>query len=93
LQRKLRYYCKRVHGSSLIKQFVSDQIVITKELDIKVELDDPIRWNSTHDMLRTALRRDWEIAKTTLLIEVAILNKVKPTHLYRRVFVSLSNTS
>ncbi len=54
--RKIRYYCKRVHGSSLIKQFVSDQTTITKEPDIKVELDVTIRWNSTYNMIRTALR-------------------------------------
>lgn len=54
--RKIRYYCKRVHGSSLIKQFVSDQTILTKESDIKVELDITIRWNSTYDMIRTALR-------------------------------------
>ena len=54
--RKIRYYCKRVHGSSVIKQFVSDQTLTTKEPDIKVEIDISIRWNSTHDMLRTALR-------------------------------------
>ena len=54
--RKIRYYCKRVHSSSLIKQFVSDQKIITKEPDIKVELDVTIRWNSTYNMIRTALR-------------------------------------
>ena len=53
---KIRYYCKRVHGSSLIKQFISDQTNITKEPDIKVELDVTIRWNSTYYMIRTALR-------------------------------------
>jgi hypothetical protein len=37
--KKIRYYCKRVHGSSLIKQFLSDQTSITKEPDIKVKLD------------------------------------------------------
>ncbi len=55
-KRKIRYYCKRVHGSSLIKQFVSDQTTITKEPDIKVELDVTIRWNSTYNMIRTAFR-------------------------------------
>ena len=54
--KKIRYYCKRVHGCSLIKQFVSDQTCITKEPDIKVELDVTIRWNFTYDMIRTALR-------------------------------------
>ena len=54
--RKIRYYCKRVHSFSFIKQFVYDQTIITKEPDIKVELDVTIRWNSTYNMIRTALR-------------------------------------
>ena len=54
--KKIRYFCKRVHGSSLIKQYVSDQTNMTKEPDIKVVLDVTIRWNSTYDMIRTALR-------------------------------------
>ena len=54
--RKIRDYCKRVHSSSLIKQFLSDQAIITKELDIKVESDVTIRWHSTYNMIHTALR-------------------------------------
>jgi hypothetical protein len=54
--KKIWYYCKRVHGSSLIKQFLSDQTSITKEPDIKDELDVTIRWNSTYDIIRRALR-------------------------------------
>jgi hypothetical protein len=54
--KKIRYSCKRVHGSSLIKQFVSDQTIITKEPDIKVELYVTFRWSSTYDMIRKPLR-------------------------------------
>jgi hypothetical protein len=53
---KIRYYCKRVHSSSVLRQFMADQTIITKEPNIKVELDISIRWNSTHDMLHSALR-------------------------------------
>ena len=54
--KKIRYYCKRVHGSSVLKQYLSGQKLLSKEPNIKVELDISVRWNSTHDMLRTALR-------------------------------------
>ena len=39
-----------------MKQYLSDQTLLSKEPNIKVELDISIRWNSTHDMLRTAVR-------------------------------------
>jgi hypothetical protein len=35
---------------------MAGQTLHTKEPNIKVELDIPIRWNSTHDMLQSALR-------------------------------------
>jgi hypothetical protein len=53
---KIRYFCKRVHGSSVLSQFMADQFSFTKEPNIKVEVDISVRWNSTHDMLQSALR-------------------------------------
>ena len=35
----IRYYCKRVHGSSVLKQFLSGQTLLSKEPNIKVEFD------------------------------------------------------
>ncbi len=53
---KIRYYCKKIHGSSVHRQYMAGQTLHTKEPNIKVELDISIRWNSTHDMLQSALR-------------------------------------
>ena len=53
---KIRYFCKKIHGSLVHRQCMADQTLHTKEPNIKVELDIPIRWNSTHDMLQSALR-------------------------------------
>jgi hypothetical protein len=35
---------------------MADQTSFTKEPNIKVESDISVRWNSTHDMLQSALR-------------------------------------
>jgi hypothetical protein len=40
----------------VLKQYLSDQTLLSKEPNIKVELDISVRWNSTHDMLSTAVR-------------------------------------
>ncbi len=40
----------------MLKQYLSDQTLLSKEPNIKVELDISVRWNSTHDMLSTAVR-------------------------------------
>lgn len=53
---KVRYYCKRVHASSKLIEFLSTQCNLFKEPDIKVILDCDIRWNSTHNMLKNSLR-------------------------------------
>lgn len=52
---KIRYFCKKIHSSSKLTEYLSTQISIFKEKQISVVLDIDTRWNSTHDMLNRAL--------------------------------------
>lgn len=53
---KIRYFCKKVHNSSRLSQYLDSQEQSNSEPTIKVVLDVKTRWNSTHEMLKTAIR-------------------------------------
>lgn len=56
LIRKVRFYCKKVHCSSKNKEQLRQQQASYKEPAISVVMDIAIRWNSTYDMLTTAIK-------------------------------------
>jgi len=54
--KKLRHFCKKIHSSSKLTQYLENHTTSNFEPNLKVVLDVPTRWNSTHQMLKNALR-------------------------------------
>jgi len=57
---KLRYFCKKIHASSKLKEQLKEQTKLFDEKQVNVILDVETRWNSTHAMISRAL----ELKKT-----------------------------
>lgn len=62
---KIRYFCKKIHSSSKLVQYLHSQTVSNGEPSLKVVVDVKTRWNSTHDMLKTAARMKKSISGTS----------------------------
>ena len=56
LTAKIRYFCKKIHCGSKLRAELKAQQIANKEPIISIVMDVEIRWNSTHDMLSSALR-------------------------------------
>jgi hypothetical protein len=69
---KLRYFCKKIHFSSKLKEQLMQQTEIFDEKQVSVILDVETRWNSTHAMISRAL----DLKKTlTSLSSILVMNK------------------
>ena len=52
---KVRYFCKKIHSSSKLKEQLMQQTKLFGERQVNVILDVETRWNSTHAMISRAL--------------------------------------
>ncbi len=69
---KLRYFCKKIHSSSKLKEQLMQQTKLFDEKQVTVILDVETRWNSTHAMISRAL----DLKKTlTSLSSILVNNK------------------
>lgn len=62
---KIRYFCKKIHSSSKLTQYLRGVTSSNSEPSLKVVLDVKTRWNSTHDMIKTALKMKKSITATS----------------------------
>ena len=53
---KIRYVCKKVHSASKIRQLMKEQQRNYSEDKLEVIMDVETRWNSTHAMIKRAIR-------------------------------------
>lgn len=65
---KIRFFCKKIHSSSRLVQFLDSQEGSNDEPKINVVLDVKTRWNSTHEMIKTALRIKKSLTSTSVHI-------------------------
>lgn len=52
---KLRYFCKKIHSSSKLKEQLKQKTKLFDEKQVNVILDVETRWNSTHAMISRGL--------------------------------------
>jgi len=67
---KLRYFCKKIHASSKLKEQLKEQTKLFDEKPVNVILDVETRWNSTHAMIARAL----ELKKTLTSLSSKLVN-------------------
>lgn len=70
---KIRFYCSKIHRSPKFTQDLHFQCIACEEPSIQVVMDVDTRWNSTYDMLATALR----IKKALTAMSSSISSKLK----------------
>ena len=63
---KIRFFCKKIHCSTKNAQFLEIQTQHFKEPTLCIVMDVEIRWNSTHDMLKTAYKMKKSISAFSL---------------------------
>ena len=77
LTSKIRYFCKKIHCGSKLRAELKAQQIANKEPVISIVMDVEIRWNSTHDMLSSALRMRKSL--TTISKDLEESNEVDDT--------------
>jgi len=70
---KIRFYCSKIHRSSIYCQQLEFQCVSSQEPAIQVVMDVNTRWNSTYSILATALR----IKKSLTAMSLSISTQLK----------------